>query len=238
MNLNRILYSMCYDMLEQKHTAYKTENGLAIACSETPLWIWLAQNTDARLFFHEFLRQNENPLTGIVAEKEIALACAEIYGKDFSQKGLVSYFLPPEATLPGVAIPGELRLSGAPEMPLIFEWIHAFYSETLHAEMPGGGDSSPGLSSARLFIWHDSQPVAMGLLTGEGETCRINLIYVSPEFRGKGYGRAVVCALAKKARKSEQLPVLYTDSENAAANGLYTALGFREAGRLLEVTFN
>ncbi|MCL2224831.1 MAG: hypothetical protein FWB96_07685, partial [Defluviitaleaceae bacterium] len=151
MNLNRILYSMCYDMLEQKYIAHKTENGLAIACPQTPLWIWLAQGTttaDARLFFDGFLRQNPPPLTGIVAEKKFAIPCAEMYTQTkrreqhntaaaFSQKELISYFLPPGVSLPSDApLHGELRPPSPTEMPTILAWINAFYSETLQTSPP------------------------------------------------------------------------------------------------------
>ena len=143
MNLPRILYSMCYDMLEQNHDAFKTKNGLAVACPETPLWIWLAHKNDARLFFDQFLQQNETPLLGIVAEKEIALTCAEIYAcqqnrplDTFSQKELVSYFLPQEKILPNKTARGELKICTPQEMPLILEWIKNFYKETLRSEIP------------------------------------------------------------------------------------------------------
>ena len=259
-------------MIQQKHTAYKTKNGLAIACPGTPLWVRLAQgktHADARLFFGDFLRQNKEPITGIVAEREIALACAKMIFQHFAQKEIVAYFLPPNALLPVATFSGEIRPATEQEMPLVLGWIRAFYKETLHihAEITGflGSQAEPSRHNAyhhgrveaktlapqseptwhnlspikappKLFVWYDTQPVAMGMLMGEGETCRLNLIYVPPPYRGKGYGRAIVCALAEKSQENGQIPMLYTACDNAVANGLYAKLGFREAGRLLEVT--
>ena len=88
-----------------------------------------------------------------------------------------------------------------------------------------------------FLLCENSRAVAMGLLSGAGETCRLNLIYTPPEFRGKGYGKKIVAALVSKARESSQIPVLYTAAENFAANNLYLSLGFKEAGRLTEVRF-
>jgi len=256
-NLNRILYSMCYDMLEHKHEAYKN-NGLAIFSPETLLWVWLAQGrskTQVRLFFNDFLHnfflpKNES-LLGIVAEQDIAQICAEMYafakGVSYVQKEMIAYFLPMEVSL-ALGEKGELRAASAADMTVVPEWLQAFYTETLHAVLPAqkltrqGGDG--GDSSMRLFtLWEvalarQCEPVAMGVLSGAGETCRINLVYVAPAFRGRGYGRAIVTALAAKAREGAQLPVLYTACDNAVANGLYTSLGFKEAGRLAEIRFN
>jgi hypothetical protein len=235
-NLNRILYSMCYDMLAQEHFAYKTSRGLAIVCPETPVWLC----GDARLFFNKFLDEYKNPLIGIVAEKKTAIECAEIYsqrtGIAFTYKELIAYSLPNEVSL--VKNFGELRTASAADMPLILEWINAFYAETLDVAFPETAISDENKTKSpapQIFILFDSRPVAMGMLSGIGE--RINLVYVLPELRGKGYGKALVTTLAEKVRARGKLPVLYTACDNAAANKLYTSLGFREAGRLTEVGF-
>jgi ribosomal-protein-alanine N-acetyltransferase len=229
---------MCYDMLEQPHDAFKTKDGFAIACPETPLWVF----AEERLFFYDFLRQNKNPLLGIIAEKKTALACAEIYSREtsvsFTQKELVAYFLPNEISLEKITAHGELR--PAADSSLASEWIKKFYEETLDSPPPQMSKSSLQKSfplGLRLFFLHDNQNVAMGMLSGTGETCRLNLIYVTPEARGRGYGRAIVTALAQEARKFAKIPVLYTAAENVAANALYAAVGFQEAGRLTEVKF-
>ena len=169
-------------------------------------------------------------------------------------------FLPPEVTLPAPEARGELRLATA-EMPVVLQWVKAFYRETLHTEFffdkntgktPGENsaaervsrshasgifEENPGCESrslphtqikTSLYIWYDSQPVAMGMLTDicESGECRINLIYVEPAFRGRGYGRAIAAALAAKARERGLLPVLGVAPENMAANALYASLGF------------
>jgi len=259
---------MLYDMLEQKHTAYKTNDGLAILTPKAPLWIWLAQNLsegDARLFFRSFLHQHVDiltlePLVGLVADKKTAMVCADMYSKKtnvvFDSQDLIAYYLPNgkawNGNLRNTATPcGELRPATPGEWLLIREWIQSFYLETLNAALPQtsvafrkyatGGTSQPDNPSAnaRLFIWWDSQPTAMGMIIGEkGDTCRLNLIYTPPHLRGKGYGSALVSALAKQIHDSNRIPMLYTSGENIAANKLYQSLNFQEAGRLTEVRFS
>ncbi|MCL2457179.1 MAG: hypothetical protein FWD19_06495, partial [Defluviitaleaceae bacterium] len=273
-NLNRILYSMCYDMLEQTHFAHKTSNGLAISCPEMPVWLWIKKNT--RLFFSEFLEKFDAPIVGIVAEKKIALECAEIYSREknfsetssreilreknfsetssqeisreknfsetssqeisreknfsetssreilreknfsetssreipcekkFSHKEIVAYFLPQEVSfeknfsqISQQKIPHkknffELRAASAADAPLIFEWISAFYAETLDAILPAtnvlsiperfvANKNFETLHVPQIFLLCASRPVAVGMLAGAGETARLNLIYVPRE---------------------------------------------------------
>jgi predicted GNAT family acetyltransferase len=146
---------------------------------------------------------------------------------------MIKLFLPPEISLPQAKVPGELRVAGPPDMPVILEWLAIFYAETLYADLPpipSNLTSNPAAapSGAKLFVWAEKEPVAMGLTTNNNETCRINLIYVTPAHRRKGYGRAIVSALATRIREDSRLPVLHAASENLAAINLYTSLGFRE----------
>jgi len=171
---------------------------------------------------------------------------------------LVRFFLPPKIVLPqaGDFANGELRPASA-GTGVVLEWMRAFYKEALFADFDKDtGNTFPlfeksgtktltgnccGMAASdeppeeivaeppTLYIWHNEQPVAMGMLTQSEHECRINLIYVPPHFRGRGYGRAVVAALAKKARTGGRLPVLRTSGGNVAAIAIYRSLGFEVA---------
>ncbi|MCL1863731.1 MAG: GNAT family N-acetyltransferase [Defluviitaleaceae bacterium] len=238
-------------MLEHRHEAYKN-GGLAIFSPEALLWVWLAQDrskTDVRLFFNDFLHnfflQKNETLVGIVAEEDIAQTCAQMYSfaknTSYTEKEMLAYFLPKDVVI-GAEEQRGLRTAVARDMPIVLEWLKAFYVETLHSSLSQNltRQDNKSESSMQLYTWNIENfvPVAMGVLSGMGETCRINLVYVAPAFRGKGYGRAIVAALASKARENAQLPVLYTSCDNIIANGLYKSLGFQEAGRLTEIRFN
>jgi len=238
----RILYSMFYDLLEQPHEAFKTEDGLAVVTPKAPAWLWLAQDqSDAKLFFESFLQRYKEPLVGLVAKEDIAMTCARLYmrhaGCSYTYNDLVAYYLPPDAG-GNLEACGELRNFDVFAKPLISQWIQEFYEETLYTKPPEESENPGTDVDARLFILHDPEPVAMGMLaSSKGKTCRLNLIYTPPEFRGKGYGKAMVSELVKIVRGNGQLPVLYTHEKNSNANNLYQSLGFLEAGRLVEVRF-
>jgi predicted GNAT family acetyltransferase len=121
-------------------------------------------------------------------------------------------------------------------MPQVLGWVKAFYAETLNATLDENISASPSTSSpTKLFVWENSsQPVAMGLLTTINKTCRLNLIYVPPNLRGNGFGKATVCALAAHARENALLPMLYVSATNTTARKLYASLGFQEMERLAD----
>ncbi|MCL1878396.1 MAG: GNAT family N-acetyltransferase [Defluviitaleaceae bacterium] len=140
---------------------------------------------------------------------------------------LDAYFLSPKISLPVLETSGELRVAEAADMPLVREWIEDFYTEILHTEPPeliSRTTESP--EPVVLFVWQDVRSVAMGMLAESEKSCRINLVYVAPEFRGRGYGRAIVAALARKARENKRVPILYAARKNLAAVALYKTLGF------------
>jgi predicted GNAT family acetyltransferase len=119
-------------------------------------------------------------------------------------------------------------------MPQVLGWVKAFYAETLNTTLPENISAPQSTTSpTKVFVWENAnQPVAMGLLTTTGESCRLNLIYVPPNLRGNGFGKAIVCALAALARENALLPMLYASAKNTTARKLYASLGFQEAERL------
>ena len=69
---------------------------------------------------------------------------------------------------------------------------------------------------------------AMWLVVDEGHVCNIA---VTPEARGRGYGRLITEALIALAREEGmRLMTLEVRRTNALAQGLYHALGFQDVG--------
>lgn len=64
-----------------------------------------------------------------------------------------------------------------------------------------------------------------------------NSVYVAPEAKGKGVGRALLAALLERAASDgfRQMIAVIGDSDNAASVGLHAALGFEHAGLLRSV---
>jgi len=82
------------------------------------------------------------------------------------------------------------------------------------------------------------QNYAMGMIVPLSHgMSRLNLIYTAPQYRGQGYGKEIVRALAKRVQDEGLMPVLYARVANKAAMATYQSLGFVEAGRLTEMRF-
>ncbi|MBN2204275.1 MAG: GNAT family N-acetyltransferase [Thermoleophilia bacterium] len=79
----------------------------------------------------------------------------------------------------------------------------------------------------------DDGLVAFGqALPRGGGRVHVARVIVRPDARGRGVGRALVEALIARARESSaSLVTLSVYSDNAAAIGLYTGLGFRRSQR-------
>ncbi|MCL2048597.1 MAG: GNAT family N-acetyltransferase [Defluviitaleaceae bacterium] len=238
----RVLYAMCYDIVAHEHFVYHAYSSIALACQNMPVWLWISQGLHkekVRQFFNEFLEKYDSPLVGLVAEEKFALDFANMYSSEFTHKEIIAYSLPNEVPIV-TSDEVQLRLALPHDTPLVLQWLGAFYEETLQAQLPSVGDSKVRVNRPpKIYILSDSQytPLGMGMLTNTEEAGRINLVYILPQYRRNGYGKALVSALAQKARDARQVPVLYTASDNVAANALYTGLGFAEAGRLTEVRF-
>ncbi len=79
-----------------------------------------------------------------------------------------------------------------------------------------------------LVAYHDNQPVGCGALRKLDEsTAEIKRMYVAPESRGRGVGRAVLNALEKEARNlGASRIVLETGARQKEASALYESDGF------------
>ena len=61
----------------------------------------------------------------------------------------------------------------------------------------------------------------------------ISAVAVDPEYRGRGYGRALAAALAQRIRAAAQMPFLHVYEDNKAAFGLYKKMGFAQRTTLV-----
>lgn len=59
-------------------------------------------------------------------------------------------------------------------------------------------------------------------------------VFTHPDYRGRGYGKAVTAAVTAHMLRSCQLIVLSVDPQNRPARRIYEALGYREKARLVE----
>ncbi|WP_407403182.1 GNAT family N-acetyltransferase [Sodaliphilus sp.] len=77
----------------------------------------------------------------------------------------------------------------------------------------------------------DFDPMAMDDETRAGEYY-LDSAAVLPEYRGRGYGRAVIEHGMQLAKRMDKVAVLACDPDNTGAYDLYTSLGFKVDGTL------
>lgn len=143
----------------------------------------------------------------------------------------------PPALLPDQAL--HCRPARSEEIGLLTAWREAFRIESLGA--------TPSRELTRHCREEITQWIAEGnqfLLLDDGrpvsgcsfnarlpDAVQIGNVWTPPEFRSRGYGRAVVAgALAQAKRDGATLGVLFTPEDNEAARTAYAALGFSAVG--------
>lgn len=135
-------------------------------------------------------------------------------------------------------MPNLVHVSSPEEMPLVRRLFEE-YAASLNIDLcfqdfereletlPGGYAPPEG---AIIIAFSDDEPVGcVALRRIENTVCEMKRLYVKPDHRGKGVGRALAGAAIGSARKigyaSMKLDTLRSMTE---ANALYVSLGFRE----------
>jgi hypothetical protein len=150
----------------------------------------------------------------------------------YRTQDLILYYI--DKNCPECRTPGSLRPANASDTIIVNKWVADFYEETFMSAPPFDeriiiDEKTKSITSLYIWVKHNN-PCAMGMLCEAGAgTRRLNLIYTPADLRRRGYAKAVVCALVKIVRDEGAVPFLYAAAGNAAANGLYRSLGFKEA---------
>jgi ribosomal protein S18 acetylase RimI-like enzyme len=138
----------------------------------------------------------------------------------------------PAEVMIGTVCPGE---AGWPAYVGLFADYRAHY---------GVGDPEPGecdrwlrthAATMHCYLARAPEPVAMAVVVVSPASLRLGVfwqlrdLFVAPEARRRGVGRAVVTSVATDARAAGALRLaLQTESSNAAAKALYHGLGFED----------
>jgi len=109
---------------------------------------------------------------------------------------------------------------------LRFDLCFQNFEEEL-ANLPG--DYAPPEGCLLLALYQNQVAGCVGMKQFSDEICEMKRLYVRPQFRSLGIGRALAQAIIQKARKSGySLMRLDTVPSMEVARTLYSSLGFRD----------
>lgn len=139
------------------------------------------------------------------------------------------------------AVPGEFRLAKAEDVGQITKFVQGY-----GADMGDAIETSAALGHAQelikhkmLYVWENEQVVSMAASvrpTPNGMS--VNLVYTSPEERGKGYATAVVAGLSQHLlNEGCKFTTLFTDLSNPVPNHIYEGVGYFKVAEFTEYYF-
>ena len=136
--------------------------------------------------------------------------------------------------------PGASRPATRADVELLVRWLAAFVEE---AGVSGGADprgsTERAVEHGTLLVWQDGEPVSfVNRSLPAAAVVRVGPVYTPPEFRNRGYARALTAdasriALAAGARRC----MLFTDADNPVSNAIYTDIGYVPTAEHAEVRF-
>jgi len=95
------------------------------------------------------------------------------------------------------------------------------------ANLPG--DYAPPGGRLLIALWREQLSGCVALRKLEDRICEMKRLYVKPQFRGKGIGRALAEAIIENAREIRYHSMrLDTISSMDGAKALYLSLGFKK----------
>jgi RimJ/RimL family protein N-acetyltransferase len=137
---------------------------------------------------------------------------------------------------PAPAPLGMPRLAGREDVPLIADFIRAFWREVEHSVPEDSRAVALRMAEGRVaegvfWLWIDESgtPVALaGHTPPTAGMCRIGPVFTPPGLRGHGYaaGATTAATRASLALGADEV-LLFTDLANPISNRLYQRLGYR-----------
>ncbi len=142
--------------------------------------------------------------------------------------------------------PGAPRPADRHDRHLVVAWMDDFANEAppqdeiVAAELRRFVGGRLEAVDAGYRLWIDgSEPVCLaGFMGPTGAGIRVGPVYTPPEHRGRGYAKSLLADLAEELlARGYRACYLTSDVENAAANALYEAVGYRPIGEAETIAF-
>lgn len=150
----------------------------------------------------------------------------------------------PRALLPEQNL--QSRLARTEDLDLLTQWREAFRLESM-GDTPSQAlrqhcqaEMTRWIAEQNQFLLFDGGRPVSGCAFNAclPDAVQIGNVWTPPEFRSRGYARAVVAGALDHARRDgATLAVLFTPEDNAAAIAAYAALGFSPVGEYAMLLF-
>ena len=137
---------------------------------------------------------------------------------------------------------GRLELATAADVPYLLRWTEAFVRE---AQFETGERTSAQLlnmliDARSLFVWKTTVPVSMAAsVAPTPHGAAINFVYTPPEYRRRGYAKAVVAALGTHLLSSNRkYCFIFADTDDHLKHKLYQQIGARTLCEFVRCKFH
>ncbi len=127
-------------------------------------------------------------------------------------------------------ISGAMRLCAHEDREVLARYIAGFEAEIGEAsEESALARADRLIADGRMYLWTDPKPVAMAAWAGPTPNgVRVNWVYTSPQFRGRGYASNLVAHLTQQLLdQGRKYCFLFTDQANPTSNSIYQKIGYR-----------
>ena len=146
-----------------------------------------------------------------------------------------------EVVFPAEMPPGEMRLAGKRDLPMVVSWLQEFGREAKVGTVNTAAFVENHINNKTMFLWEDAgEPRTSVVYAGKTtHGVRIGFVYTPPQFRGRGYASACVATASRRALDNGmQFCCLYTDLSNPTSNGIYQRIGYRPVCDVVDYDFD
>jgi predicted GNAT family acetyltransferase len=180
----------------------------------------------------DFFSEENIEVPGVIGNTELVGDFAEIWterNKVSASVQMEQHIYRLDEVSPVRKCPGHLRLVTQEDLPLVYDWVHAFSVEAIEPMSKQEAQELVDKRTEQLYVWDDGAAVSMAAQarpTKNGAV--VSLVYTPPELRKKGYATSCVAALSKRLlEEGFKFCSLYTDAANPSSNKIYETIGYK-----------
>lgn len=245
-------YNLIFPRLEdEKAFAIQSDdkNFIAVQKQGQDMAIWISPELDEvevsnyLLEFYELIKDRHIP--SITGYKDIAEMVAIMLSKDrdcdYKQTmGMVAYYCPKVDYIDNDSI--RLTKGTISHVEKVAYFFKGFAKDAYGIEVTEEKQIESAksiINTGNVYLLEkDGEIVSMSNVAHRTKKYgRINSVYTPLEHRNNGYASAIVAKISMMLVREGLIPMLYTDDSNDISNKVYTNIGFRETGRVVNIQF-